>query len=57
MLDDQTGLIEASTVMVGSIGEVPAFGLAMTIFTGLPWMAWKWYRPGHDHLSPQLDAP
>lgn len=57
MVVDQTGRTKALTVMVGSIGEVPAFGLAMTIFTGLLWMAWKWYRPGHDHLSPQLDAP
>lgn len=41
MVVDQSGRTKPLTVLVGSIGEVPAFGLALTIFVGLLWMAWK----------------
>lgn len=41
MVVDQSGRTEPLTVLVGSIGEVPAFGLALAIFAGLLWMAWK----------------
>lgn len=41
MVVDQSGRTQPLTVLIGSIGEVPAFGLGLTIFLGLLWMAWK----------------
>ncbi|MHB1069069.1 MAG: hypothetical protein ACYC1W_04285 [Gemmatimonadaceae bacterium] len=41
MVVDQSGRTKPLTVLVGSIGEVPAFGLGLTIFADLLWMAWK----------------
>lgn len=41
MVVEQSGRTQPLTVLVGSIGEVPAFGLGLTIFVGLLWMAWK----------------
>jgi hypothetical protein len=41
MVVDQRGHTKDLTVLVGSIGEVPAFGLGLTIFAALLWMAWK----------------
>jgi hypothetical protein len=38
---EQSGRTKALTVLVGSIGELPAFGLTLTFFAGLLWMAWK----------------
>jgi uncharacterized membrane protein YozB (DUF420 family) len=38
---EQSGRTKALTVLVGSIGEVPAFGLTLAFFAGLLWMAWK----------------
>lgn len=41
MVVDQKDYTKSLTVLVGSIGEVPAFGLGLTIFAALLWMAWK----------------
>lgn len=37
----RTGRTQSLTMLVGSIGEGPAFGLALAGFAGLLWMAWK----------------
>lgn len=37
----RTGRTQPLTMLVGSIGEGPAFGLALAGFAGLLWMAWK----------------
>ena len=39
MVVDQSGRTQLLTVLVGSIGEVAAFGLGLTIFVGLLWTA------------------
>jgi len=41
MVVDQSDRTRPLTVLVGSIGEVPAFGLGLTIFVGLLSLAWK----------------
>lgn len=37
----QAGQTQALTVLVGSIGEAPAFGLGLTVFALLLWGVWK----------------
>ena len=41
MVVDQSGHTQALTVLVGSIGELPAFALGLMVFVGLLWLAWK----------------
>lgn len=41
MVVDQRGRTKALTDLVGSIGELPAFGLGLTIFAALLWMTWR----------------
>jgi hypothetical protein len=38
---DRSGRTQPLTVLVGSIGESPAFGLGLTVFVGMLWMALK----------------
>lgn len=46
----QAGQAQALTNLVGSIGEAPAFGLGLSVFALLLWLAWK-------HRSPRLPRP
>lgn len=41
MVVDRSGRTQPLTVLVGSIGELPAFALGLTVFVGLLWMALK----------------